>query len=285
MTEVDVSTIELSAIEQWLDQLAPKAFDFLLQVVIAVIVYLIGQRIINVIRKIAKKALEKRDSEPGLVLFIDSCVKVALYALLIVVILTLFGVTTASVVAVVGSAGLTVGLALQGSLSNFAGGVLILILKPFVVGDYIVEHGSGREGVVTAISVFYTTLTTADNKMVVIPNGTLSNSSITNLNRVGTRRCDFNVSVSYATDLKKAKEVLLMLARRDEAVMDDPAPIAFVKELGDSGIDMELRVWVKSEDYWAVTFRMLEEIKMAFDEEGIDIPFPQMDVKIKSAEA
>ncbi|MCR5271987.1 MAG: mechanosensitive ion channel [Lachnospiraceae bacterium] len=273
--------INVSIIGQWLSELGPKAFDFLLQVVIAVVIYFIGGRIINFIRKLTRKALERRQAEEGLKQFIDGFVKIGLYAILIVVILTLFGVTTASVVAVVGSAGLTLGLALQGSLSNFAGGVLILLLKPFVVGDYIVEHTNNLEGTVKSISVFYTTLATADHKTVVIPNGTLSNGSITNVMTSGKRRCDFDISIAYSADIKKAKAVLLEVAQRDEAVLQDEETVAFVKELGDSSVNMQLRVWVKSEDYWPVVFRMLEKMKYAFDEAGIEIPFPQMDVKIK----
>ncbi len=272
---------DLSQIELWLNELTPKAFDFLFQIVIAVIVYFVGGRIINLIRKIAKKALDKRNSEEGLKQFIDSLIKIGLYALLIVLILTLFGVTTASVVAVVGSAGLTIGLALQGSLSNFAGGVLILLLKPFVVGDYIVEHTNGLEGVVKSISVFYTTLSTPDHKTIVIPNGTLSNGSITNVMASGKRRCDFSISISYNSDIKKAKEIMLDVAKKDDAVLKNEEIVAFVDNLADSSVDMQLRVWVKSEDYWPIRFRMLENLKYAFDEGGIEIPFPQLDVKIK----
>jgi len=269
-----------SAFQQWLKGLVPSALDFALSVIIAALVFFIGQKIIGIIRKIVKRGFAKTGTDEGVVQFMDSFVKIALNALLVVIILTMFGVTTASVVAVVGSAGLTVGLALQGSLSNFAGGVLILILKPFVIGDYIKEHSSNHEGTVTAISIFYTTLLTPDHQTIVIPNGTLTNGSITNVMKDGKRRSEFNVSIAYSADIKKAKEVLEMVVRRDEDVLQDEPVIIFVDSLNSSSVDLKVFVWTNADKYWPVHFRMLENMKNALDEAHVEIPFPQVDVHI-----
>jgi len=280
-TNLDIESIkDISAFQQWLKGLVPTALDFALSLIIAVVVFFIGQKIIGLIRKIIKKGFAKSGTDQGVVLFVDSFVKIALNVFLIFMILTMFGVTTASVVAVIGSAGLTVGLALQGSLSNFAGGVLILILKPFVIGDYIKEHSSGHEGTVTAISIFYTTLLTPDHQTIVIPNGTLSNGSITNVMKDGKRRNEFSVSIAYSADVKKAKEVLENVARCDEDVLDDEPIIIFVDELKDSAVNLKIMVWTKSDKYWPVRFRLLENMKLALDEADIAIPFPQMDVHL-----
>lgn len=173
------------------------------------------------------------------------------------------------------------GLALQGSLSNFAGGVLILLLKPFVVGDYILDNASSEEGTVKEITIFYTKLLTIDNKLILIPNGSLSNSSITNYSHMDMRRIDLTVGVGYASDLSKVKAVLEDVVKTETAVIKDEPVDIFVSDLGDSAVDMGIRVWVKTEDYWPVRWRLLEQMKNALDENGISIPFPQMDVSIR----
>ena len=196
--------------------------------------------------------------------------------------LHLFGVTTTSVAAAVASLGVTAGLALQGSLSNFAGGVLILLLHPFGVGDYIIEDTHGNEGTVAEISVFYTKLRTVDNKIIVVPNGTLANSSLTNATRSDRRQMDLKIPIAYDADIRKVKQILYDLAQEEEHRLPEEEIKVFVSELNDSSVDIGLRFWVPTDDYWNVRWKMLEDIKLTFDEEGITIPFQQVDVNIKS---
>jgi small conductance mechanosensitive channel len=209
-------------------------------------------------------------------------VQYALNFVLIMFILGGFGLS-GSIIALMGSAGLTVGLALQGSLSNFAGGVLIIFLKPFVVGDYIIDSSSGKEGTVSDISIFYTRILTIDNKMVNIPNGELSNATITNVSRMENRRLDLTVGVAYSSDLSKVKAILQNIVLTDDAVLKEEPVDVFVDALADSSINMGIHVWVKNVDYWTTKWRMQERIKNAFDEQGVTIPFPQMDCNIKNA--
>ena len=204
--------------------------------------------------------------------------KFGLYALLIFTIATKFGVDTASVAAVIASAGVAVGLALQGSLSNFAGGVLILILKPFVVGDYIIEDNHKNEGTEKEIQLFYTKLTTIDNKTIIIPNGMLTNNSLTNVTEKNERRLDLKIDISYESDLRKAKQVIQRLVDAEERIMKDQDILIFVDELGASSVVLGLRAWVKADDYWNVRWKLLEDIKLTMDKEGIDIPYQQLTV-------
>lgn len=268
-------------IQTYFENAVPSVIGFLIRLIIAIVILLVGMKIIKQVVKGINKSMKRHDVEPGVATFLGSLIKYVLYFLLCMVILAQFGVTTGSVVAVLGSAGLTVGLALQGSLSNFAGGVLILVLKPFKIGDYIIDHGAGQEGTVSEISIFYTKLLTIDNKMVMIPNGALSNSTITNVSKMDTRRVDIVVGVAYDSDLTKVKAILQEIAIKDEAVMQDRPIDVFVAELADSSINMSLRVWVDSKDYWPTKWRITENIKRSFDEQGVTIPFPQMDVSIK----
>ena len=203
---------ELSLVGQYLQDALPSLIHFALLLIGAVIVYVIGVRLIRFFRKLLRQVLQRRGIDEGVCQFLDAIAKFLGYFILILIILSLFGITTASVVAVLGSAGLTLGLALQGSLSNFAGGVLILILKPFVVGDYIIEGTGKNEGYVHEISIFYTTLRTYDEALVVIPNGTLANNSMTNLTKSGKRRLGVSVDVAYSANLSEAKQLLSRIA-------------------------------------------------------------------------
>ena len=268
-------------IRSWLEGLIPDLLNFALQVVIAIVIYIIGGKIIGAIVKMVRRSMDKAGADEGVKQFVTPVIKYGLYVILIFIIMGLFGIATTSAVAVLGSAGVAIGLALQGSLSNFAGGVLILILKPFRVGEYIVVNGSGNEGTVTEISVFYTKLLTADNKLIVIPNGTLSNSSITNVSHVERRRVDILVGIGYEADIREAKEVLLKLAREDEARIAEEEPVVFVNNLGDSAVELGVRIWVAAENYWTAKWRLTENIKYALDEHGISIPYQQIDVQIK----
>ena len=267
-------------IRTYLEGMVPSLLSFLMQVIVAIIVLLIGSRIIKFLLKLIKKSLDRSKVEAGVVTFLCSLVKYSLYFVLAMIILAQFGVTTSSVVAVLGSAGLTLGLALQGSLSNFAGGVLILLLKPFVVGDYIIDGATGQEGTVSSITIFYTKLLTVDNRMILIPNGTLSNSSITNVTHMEKRRIDLLIGVSYEANLAKTKQVLLEVVKSEDKILPGEPVDVYVSELADSSVQMGVRAWVKTEDYWPIRWKMTEDIKNALDANGISIPYPQMDVTI-----
>ena len=221
-------------IRDWLLSLVPGLLGFALQVVLAMALYFVGSRAIHLSRRLLRRWLEKADVDLGAKQFLDALLKYFLYFVLVVLILTLFGVTAASVVAVIGSAGLALGLAIQGSLANFAGGVLILLLKPFQVGDYIKEDTHGNEGVVDEISIFYTRLLSVDRKTIVVPNGVLANSSLTNTTFSDIRRVDLEIGIAYEADLLLAKEILLAQANAEEARLADQETVAFVSELGAS---------------------------------------------------
>ncbi|MBR5127473.1 MAG: mechanosensitive ion channel [Roseburia sp.] len=263
----------------YLEGMVPNLISFALQVVLAIVVYVIGSKMIKWVVKLVKKAMERHEVDTGVIQFLSAIVKYALYLILLMTILGLFGVATTSVVAAVGSAGVAVGLALQGSLSNFAGGVLILLLKPFKVGDYIIQGGS--EGTVYEISLFYTKLKTADNKVVVIPNGTLSNNTLVNVSHMDRRRVDIVVGIAYEADIRVAKDIMYNLAQNDAGRLPEEEAIVFVDNLGASSVDIGVRLWVSAADYWAVKWRLTENIKYAMDENGISIPYQQIDVQIK----
>lgn len=268
-------------IRTWLQGLVPDLLNFVFQVVIALAIYVIGGKIIKGITKMIRRSMERAGTDEGVKQFMIPVIKYSLYVLLIFVIMGLFGIATTSAVAVLGSAGVAVGLALQGSLSNFAGGVLILLLKPFRVGDYIIEDSHKNEGTVSEISIFYTKLLTVDNKVIVIPNGTLSNSSLTNVTNMDRRRVDLVVGIAYEADIRTAKEIMLAVAEEEPARLTDEDVVVFVDNLGASSVDLGIRVWVNAADYWPARWRLLENIKYAFDEKGISIPYQQIDVQIK----
>ena len=258
-------------IREWLKGLVPEVLGFALQILFAVVLYVIGSRVIRLARKFLRRWLEKADADVGVKQFLDALLKYFLYFVLVVLILTLFGVTAASVVAVIGSAGLALGLAVQGSLSNFAGGVLILLLKPFKVGDFIKEDTNGNEGIVDEISIFYTRLLTADKKTIVIPNSVLANS----------RRVDLEIGIAYEADLRLAKAILQKQAEAEPCRLPKEEVIVFVSELGASEVKLGLRLWVKTEDYWTARWRLMEQIKLAFDENQIEIPYQKIDVQMR----
>lgn len=278
----EIKNVNPGVVQTYLKGLVPDIVAFLIQMAVAAVVYVIGVQVIRLLRKLVRGWLTKRDADVGVKQFLDALTKYVCYFILIMMILSVFGVATTSAVALLGSMGLTIGLALQGSLSNFAGGVLILLLKPFKVGDYIVEDSNKNEGTVKEISVFYTKLTTADNKVIIIPNGTLANSSLTNVTQSEKRRVDIYVGVSYQTDLKKRRYP----PRAGGAGGEPAAPGAngcFVSDLEDSSVKLGVRLWVPTWKYWEVRWRLVEEIKLALDEAGIEIPYPQMDVTVKNS--
>lgn len=266
-------------IRTYFESLIPDLFNFALQVIIAIIVYAVGAKLIKMTVKIVRKTLERRNTDIGVIQFLSAVIRYSMYFVLFMVILNLFGIATTSAVAVLGSCGVAVGLALQGSLANFAGGVLILLLKPFVVGDYIIE--GANEGTVYEISIFYTKLKTVDNKVIVIPNGNLSNSSLINVSHMDNRRVDVAVGIAYEADIRTAKDILYKVAEKDPARLPDEDIVVAVDNLGASSVDMTVRIWVKSEDYWPTKWRLTENIKYALDENNISIPYQQIDVQIK----
>lgn len=264
-----------------LSDFLPDAFALLWAVILALITYAVGRKIMSLILKLIQKSMTLHGVDTGVKQFVNSLVRVVLYVVLAVVILNIFGIQTSSVAAAVASLGLTAGLALQGSLSNFAGGVLILVLHPFVVGDYIIEDTHKNEGTVAEITIFYTKLRTIDNKLIVIPNGTLANNSLTNATHSDRRQMDLVVSIGYDDDIKKAKSILEDLVQAETKRIADAETNIFVKELGASSVDLGMRFWVPTEDYWNIRWNMLEKVKYAFDENGISIPFQQLDVNLK----
>ncbi|MGN0342524.1 MAG: mechanosensitive ion channel family protein [Roseburia sp.] len=281
MAKVLEKVKEPGVIQSYLEGIVPNVLAFLFQVVVALLIYLIGGKIIKLVRRLVKKMLDRRDADEGLKQFLDALIKFLCYFFLIMIILSLFGIATTSAIAVLGSAGLTIGMALQGSLSNFAGGVLILLLKPFRVGDYIVEDSHGNEGTVDEISVFYTKLRSVDNRVIVIPNGTLANSSLTNVTHCEKRMVDIKVGVSYGADLKTAKEVVLRVLLQDPDRLPQEEPKVFVSELGDSAVILGARIWTSTEKYWECRWRLMEQIKIALDANHIEIPYQQLDINIK----
>ena len=252
-------------------QYAPK-------VLLAIITLVIGLWVIKFIVKGIKKGLEKSKVDESLKKFLTSLFSTLLKILLFISVASMIGIETTSFVAIMGAAGLAIGFALQGSLGNFAGGVLILLFKPFKVGDFI--DAQGYMGSVKAIQIFNTILKTPDNKTIIIPNGGLSSGSITNFSTEPTRRVDMTFGIGYGDDLKKAKEALNNIVNADSRVLKDPAPMVVVSELADSSVNFAVRVWVNAADYWGVFFDTHETVKLEFDKKGISIPFPQQDIHL-----
>lgn len=278
MTELLHELFGSDKVKDFWQALPSHAMIFGVRILLAILFFFIGTQLIRLVRRILKKSLKRANADLGLIQFLDSLVKTVLYILLLFLLASGFGLDAAGVIALLGSAGVAIGLAIQGSLSNFAGGVLILLLKPFKVGDYIKEDSKGNEGTVTEIRLFYTKLTTYDNRVVILPNGSLANTSMTNVTEAPTRRLDITVSISYDSDIRHAKEVLLAMLSADEAVLKEQDMLVCVDKLADSGIDLIIRCWVRKEDYWTTKWRLTEQTKYTLDEAGISIPFPQLDV-------
>lgn len=267
--------------EEFLQGLPEKALNLGIRILLSAVVFFIGIQVIKLFRRFLKKSLQRAKADVGVIQFLDSLLKAVLYVVLIFTIASGFGVDAASIVALLGSAGVAVGLAIQGSLSNFAGGVLILLLKPFKVGDYIKEDSNGNEGTVVEIQLFYTKLATPDNRIIVLPNGTLANTSMTNVTEAAVRRLDIYVGIAYDSSIKQAREVLIAMLQADETTLKDKELRVFVDELAESCIRLDIRCWVNKEDYWETKWRLTEETKYALDAAGIVIPFPQVDVHQK----
>ena len=264
--------------KEMFERYVPVACDYLLRIALVFVIFFVGRKLIKKIVSLCDQALKRHGMEVTVRRFFCNVINALGYICMLGILLQTVGLTATSLTALVASAGVAVGLALQGSLSNFAGGVLILLMKPFVIGDYIVQGNT--EGTVKEIGLVYTELITADNRLIVIPNGTLIDSSIVNVTATGKRRLELSVGIGYKSDLKKAKEVLIRLGENDPA-RDPENPVnVFVSDLAESSVNLGLHVWVSSSEYWNAKWRLTENIKMAFDEEGIEIPFKQVEISV-----
>lgn len=251
---------------------------FGVRVLAAILIFFIGRWIAKQITKGVRKLMEKANTDAMLVKFVSNLVYVGLLVFVVLGAINQLGVQTASFIAVIGAAGLAVGLALQGSLANFAAGVLMLIFKPFKVGDFI--EGGGTAGVVEGIQIFNTVMRTPDNKLVIVPNGQIYGGTITNYSAKDTRRVDLVLGVGYDDSLDKVRSVIDDVLSKDERILSDPAPTVGIVELGDSSVNFAVRPWAKSADYWPLLMDLNETFKKRFDAEGISIPFPQRDVHV-----
>lgn len=275
---------EMNQFTAYLQENIPNIIGFGVKVLFAILFFLVGRAVIKWIRKIVRHSMERSNADVGVRQFVDSVLKVVLYFILLFSIATKFGVDAASVAALIASGGVAIGLALQGSLSNFAGGVLILLLKPFEVGDYIIEDTNKNEGTVKEIQIFYTKLSTIDNKTIVIPNGILTNNSLTNATAKDERRLDLKVDISYEASIKEAKAVIETILKNDEAVLQGEDINVFVDALGESSVVLGARAWTKNEDFWSAKWRILEEIKEQLDEHHISIPYQQLMVHMAESQ-
>ncbi|KKN98006.1 hypothetical protein LCGC14_0152050 [marine sediment metagenome] len=260
--------------EAWL----PLVIEYGSQLLLALVTLAVGWWIVGRVVATLDKVMTRRQVEPTLHGFVSTLVSIALKVLLLISVAGMIGIETTSFIAVLGAAGLAVGLALQGSLANFAGGTLILFLRPFRAGEYI--EAQGVSGTVDSIQIFNTILKTPDNKTVIVPNGSLSNGNIVNYSRQATRRVDVNIGIDYGDSVKQARSILLGLAEADSRVFKDPAAVVWLASLGDNSVNLSLRMWAKTEDFWGVFWDIQEQAKEAFDEQGISIPFPQRTVHV-----
>ena len=284
LTDIDISNISenISNADKIIETVITKTSEYLadtgINLILSLILLVVGWKLINLLSKKMKEGKIFGRIEPTARSFIRSALTIVLKILLLVTIAAILGVPMTSMVAVISSCGLAIGLALQGSLSNIAGGFILTVFKPFVVGDYI--KSGEYEGTVKAINIFYTKIITPDNKIIVIPNSKVSDSALIDYNAFPTRRVDINISAAYSEDSDVVKKALIDVANENEKIEISPAPVAVITSFDDSAVAYQLRVWTRTEDYWDVKFAVTERIKKVFDERNIQIPFPQMDVHI-----
>ena len=267
------------ALNDFLSIVADKAVNFAIHLIVAIVVFYIGRFLVRKLNAFVQSILRKRNVDPSIATFVQSASEIVLYFVLIIAVVGILGLETSSFVALFASAGVAIGMAMSGTLQNFAGGVLILTLRPYNVGDYI--EAQGFAGTVKAIQMFSTLITTADNKTIIIPNGPLSNGSVNNYSRQEERRVDWTVSLAYGTDFDKAKAAILDVLSGDERIVRTPD--VFLAELADSSINFTVRAWVKAADYWPVFFSINEQIYKTLPERGLEFPFPQLDVHVQNA--
>ncbi|MCR4937934.1 MAG: mechanosensitive ion channel family protein [Lachnospiraceae bacterium] len=273
---------DIDAFQAYLATIPSKFTVFAIKFFFALVIFILASFAIKFIRKVLKKTMEKANADLSIRHFADSLVKIILYAVLVIGLASYFGIETTSLIALLGSAGVTVALAIQGSLSNVTGGVLILLLKPFKLGDYIHEDNKGNEGTVKEIGLFYTKLHTLDGRTVVLPNGPLANTSLVNVNMAPMRQIIMTVGISYGADIDKAKAVIEKVINKEELILQNIPIKVYVESLGSSAVTIGLRAFVKNEDYFPAKWALTENIKKALDAEGVEIPFDQLDVHIKN---
>lgn len=271
-----IKAVQNGNIDQIIQQGITMAMDASKSVLIAFLIFIVGRYAIKLINKVVAQMLERRNVEPTIQSFLTSFINILLVILLIITIVSTLGVNTTSFAALLASAGVAVGMALSGNLQNLAGGIILLLFKPYKVGDYI--DAQGVSGTVKAIQIFHTILTSVDNKELFIPNGALSSGNIVNYSKNPMRRVDFTVSVEYGTDIQKVKDVTLAIVGSDSRILQDPAPFIAVSQLADSSVDFTLRVWVDAANYWDVFFGMNERIYTEYNKQGIGFPFPQLHI-------
>ncbi len=267
--------------ETYLEKFTDALITWAPRVLLAIVLLVVGIIIINRLVRLMRRIMTARNIDPSLVPFLAGLVNILLKVMLIISVIDIIGVKTTSFIAVLGAAGLAVGLALQGSLANFAGGVIIMIFKPYKVGDYV--KAQGEAGTVKAIQIFNTVLTSPDNVRIILPNGAMASGTITNYSVEETRRMDLVYGISYDDDLEKAKNILREMAEADARIFSDPAPFIAVKELADSSVNLVVRIWCKKEDYWNIHFDWQNDVKLRFDKENLTFPFPQQDVTLHQA--
>lgn len=277
---MDLNAVDPNVIFDYWDYFLKVLVEYSPRLISAILVFAIGWWAIKLFKKFLIGMMNKREMEPTLSKFLADILIWTLKILLFVTVISRLGVENSSFVAIIGAAGLAIGLSLQGSLANFAGGVLIIMFKPFRVGDFI--QAQGEMGTVKQIQIFVTRISTVDNQTVYIPNGALSNGNITNFSQASFRRADLTIGISYGSDIKKAKELVMEVMKNHPLVLEEPAPVVWVRDLADSSIDLAVRPWANIENFWQMRSDILEQTKAAFDANGIEIPFPQRDVHIKT---
>ncbi len=268
----------MEKIEEYKDLMWNYIMENGTNILVAIVVYIIGIAVIKALVNGSKKVMDKQDFEPTLSSWLRTLISISLKAMLIISVLSMIGIEMTSFVAIIGAAGLAIGLALQGTLANFAGGVMVLLFKPYKVGDFI--DGAGHMGSVKEIQIFNTILTTPDNKVIIIPNGQLATGSLTNFSKQETRRVDWTVGIAYGNDYDKAKEVISKMLEENPKVLKDPAYFVGLGALADSSVNVTVRAWVNAADYWDVFFGFNERVYKEFEGHGLEFPFPQMDVHV-----
>jgi len=278
--EENLTLMSASDIERYINE---YAIPWGINIAMAIAIYVIGRLIVGLLLSVFRRVMAKSKYDAMLVDFLEAIISALLMLFVIVASLDQLGVDTTSLVAILGAAGLAIGLSLQDSLKNFAAGVMLLVFKPFKSGDFV--EAAGTSGTVQKIGIFTSTMTTPDNKEIIVPNGAIYAGNITNYSAKETRRVDMVVGIGYDADLKKAKTILREMLEADERVLAEPAPTVAVAELADSSVNFVVRPWVKASDFWGVKFDFTEAVKLRFDEEGISIPFPQIDVHLHKEES
>ena len=273
--EENLSLFSSSDVERYIND---YAIPWGINIAMAIVIYVIGRIVVGFILSLFRRLMAKSKYDAMLVDFLEAIISAILMLFVIVASLNQLGVDTTSLVAILGAAGLAIGLSLQDSLKNFAAGVMLLVFKPFKSGDFV--EAAGTAGTINKIGIFTTTMTTPDNKEIIVPNGGIYSNNITNYSAKETRRVDMVVGIGYDADLRKAKEILNEMVRADDRILSEPAPTVAVSELADSSVNFVVRPWCKASDFWGVKFDFTEQVKLRFDQEGISIPFPQMDVHL-----